>query len=150
MKKLVLLGLAGLSLIFGAASESSANGRYCLHYSGNPNCLAVFYDQNYSYAPPPQMVYPRRQIIYYAPPMIRYVQPYVYYGRRNGGGFQFDGSNGGSYVGGGNFMGGGGYYQGGGNFMGGGHHHGRGHLNGGNMGGGKNGGGKNGGGKNGG
>ena len=87
MKKFVLLSLAGLTAIFGAASESSANGRYCLHYPGNPNCLAVFYDQDYGYAPPPQMVYQRRQIIYFAPPMVRYAQPYIYYGRRNEGAF---------------------------------------------------------------
>ena len=125
MKKLVLLGFAGLTAIFGAASESSANGRYCLHYPGNPNCLAVFYDQNYGYAPLPQMVYQRRQIIYFAPPMIRYAQPYIYYGRRNEGGFQYDG--------GGKLMGVGRYHVGG--------HH----MSGGDMGGGKNGGGKNGG-----
>ena len=131
MKKLVLLGLAGLTAIFGAASESSANGRYCLHYPGNPNCLAVFYDQNYGYAPPPQMVYQRRQIIYFAPPMIRYAQPYIYYGRRNEGGFQYGG--GGHISGGGKLMGVGRYHVGG--------HH----MSGGDMGGGKNGGGKNGG-----
>ena len=125
MKKLVLLGLAGLTAIFGASSDTSANGRYCLHYPGNPNCLAVFYEPNYGYVPPPPMVYQRRQIIYFAPPMVRYAQPYIYYGRRNEGGFQYGGS--------GKLMGVGRYHVGG--------HH----MSGGDMGGGKNGGGKNGG-----
>ena len=129
MKKFVLFGIAGLSAVFAAAPESSANGRYCLHYPGNPNCVAVFYDQNYSYAPAPVMVYQRPQIIYYAPRRIRYAQPYIFYGRRNVGNFQYGGSN----------SGGGGMNGGGGSYGGGGHHHGGG------MGGGKNGGGKNGG-----
>lgn len=112
MKKFLLVGLASTFATILTTSLVEANGRYCLHYTGNPHCVAVLYDQNYGYAPPPPMYYENAQIIYVAPPAIRYVkrrihyaQPYVYYDQYDMGSDQFSTSGGSRHSGGG--MGGG-------------------------------------------
>ncbi len=99
MKKFLLVGIAWTFAIFLTSSFVSANGRYCLHYPGNPNCIAVIYDQNYGYAPPPPpMYYESGQIIYVVPPVvrytkrrIRYAQPYNYYSQSYTGSYQYSG-----------------------------------------------------------